>query len=290
MKNIIIHGGRHMKKAIAIAGLILIIAVVAMANTCGKRIKCVSAQLGVYEEKYEFKGTYLFDESVVYEGAVDESYLYAENGQKVSNGCEIARGITCNKAGMMYIGLDGYEGRFTTENIDDITLKDIEKIIHVNELKEGIKIIDNSKWYIYMNLDEKMVGDLESGSYKKLVIQDKYYTVLIKKLYEKEDGIFALVQFESDPDITNLRRGVTGYIIKSSYKGIIIPSTAICQSGDKEGVYINFNGYTAFRKAQVIYKGKDVAVVAEEEGSGRLSQYDSVVKNPEGIKSGMRIK
>jgi len=279
-----------MKKAIAIAGLIIIIAVVALVNTCGKSIKCVPAQLGVYEEKYEFKGTYLFDESVVYEGKVDETYLYAENGQKVSNGSEIARGITCNKAGMMYIGLDGYEGRFTIDNVDEITLKDIENIIHVNELKEGIKVIDNSKWYIYMLLDENMAEGLKSGSYKKLIIQDKYYPVIIKGIYEKEDRIFALVQFESDPDITNLRRGVTGYIIKSSYKGIIIPSTAICQSGDNEGVYINFNGYTAFRKAQVIYKGKDIAVVAEEEGSGRLSQYDSVVKNSEGIKSGMRIK
>lgn len=279
-----------MKKAIAIAGLILIIVVVAIINAFGKSIKCVPVQEGTYDEKYEFKGIYLFDESVIYEGAVDETYLYAENGQKVSNGSEIARGITCNKAGVMYLGLDGYEGRFTIDNIDEITLKDVEKVIDLKELKDGIKIIDNSKWYIYMLLDDKMAEDIKSDSYKKLIVQDEYYPVLIKKIYEKDEGTFALVQVESDPDITNLRRGVTGYIIKSSYKGIIVPATAICRSGDDEGVYINYNGYTAFRKAQVIYKGEDVAVVVKEGGSGSLSQHDSVVKNPEGIKSGMRIK
>lgn len=279
-----------MKKAIAIAGLILIIAAVAITNICAKGIKCVAVQQGIYEDKYDFKGIFLFDEAVAYEGIVDETYLYAENGQKVSNGSEIARGINSNKAGMMYIGLDGYEGRFTTDNIEEITLTDINNIINVKELNDGIKIIDNSSWYIYMLLDEDLAESIKGGSNKKLIIGDKYYPVVIKKIYEKEDGTFALVQVESDPDITDLRRGVTGYIIKSSYKGIIIPVSAICQLEDKDGVYINFNGYTAFRKVKVLYKGKDMAVIDEEEGSGRLSQYDSVVKNPKGVKSGMRIK
>jgi putative membrane fusion protein len=279
-----------MKKVIAIACLIFIIAAVAIANTCGKRVKCVSVRQGIYEDKYEFKGIYLFDESVTYEGAVDKTYLYAENGQKVSNGSEIARGITSNKAGMMYIGLDGYEGKFTKDNIDEITLKDIKNIVGVKELKDGIKIIDNSSWYIYMLLDEDLADSIKSGLNKEMIIKDKYYPILIEKLYEREDGTFALIRVESDPDITDLRRGVTGYIIKSSYKGIIVPASAICQSEDKDGVYINYNGYTAFRKIQVLYKGEDVAVVAAEEGSGKLSQYDSVVKNPAGIKSGIRIK
>ncbi len=279
-----------MKKAIAIVVLFSIIVAVAIANTCGRSIKCVAVKEGIYEDKYEFKGIYLFDEDVTYEGQVDETYLYADNGQKVSCNSEIAKGITCNKAGMMYLGLDGYEGCYTLNNVDEISLKDIDNVINVRELKGGIKIIDNSTWYIYMLLNKDIVDFVKKGSSIKLIIGEKYYPAVIDKLYDKDEGTFARVHIETDPDITDLRRGVTGYIIKSSYEGIIVPSSAISHSNEKDGVYINFNGYTAFRKVQVLYSGDEISVVTAESGKGKLSRYDSVVKKAEGIKSGMKIK
>ena len=279
-----------MKKAIAIIISICIMAVGVIAVIgCGS-IKCVAVGQGVYDDKYKFSGIYLFDEAVAYEGTVDETYLYAENGQKVSCGSQIAKGVTSNKAGMVYLGLDGYEGSFTIDNIDEITLENIQDVINVKTLKEGIKTIDNSSWYIYMLMDKDIAESIKKGASMKLIIGEKYYPVEIRQIYKKDEGTFALVQMKSDPSITDLRRGVTGYIIKSSYEGLFVPATAICQSEDKDGVYIDYNGYTAFRKVKVLYKGSETAVVAAEEGKGKLSKYDSVVKNASGIKSGMRIK
>jgi hypothetical protein len=120
-------------------------------NNSEKTIKVVYNE---FEDKIDFNGFYFVDEYVLYKGDTKDIEMKYKSGDLVSKGTRISDNIITNEAGMIITHIDGYENKYNKENIENITAKEINSIVLNAKNNSGIKIVDNSQWYVCALLDQ----------------------------------------------------------------------------------------------------------------------------------------
>jgi hypothetical protein len=252
-------------------------------------VKTIKVDYESFEDKVEFKGIYLAQEFVLYQGIVNESKLLRKNGEKVAKGVLVTDSIRSSESGMIINHLDNFENKFSLDNIDNINEKEIEQVIEKQKQLPGIKVLNNSDWYIYA-LVGKTEGFKKGQSYKAM-LGNRYYSVDISKVVNKSDNIFLLMKLKNDLNTTNLQRGLTGFIIKSRNKGFVLPKSAIVVYNGNQGVFVKNNDYAEFRKIKIMHENNDVFWVEPDTSSKkRLQQYDQVISKPNNIEEGTKVK
>jgi hypothetical protein len=252
-------------------------------------VKTKLIEYETYEEKIEFKGIYFTQEQVLYTGNVKHLKIKYRDGERVAKGAQIAENIYSKEAGVIVKRLDGYENKIDLNNVKNISISEINKQFNNNHKTTGIKVINNSEWFIYgyVGQDEYF----KKGMVREINIGNDYYSAEIIDTIKKKDGNYLLMRLKSDLNIINLHRTLSGYIIKSRYNGLIVPSNSIVEYSGAEGVFIKYNDYAEFRKVDVLYKNDEIAVVVPKPTAKRkLQQYDYVIIKPKGIVEGAKIK
>ncbi|MDF2672673.1 MAG: hypothetical protein K0R09_938 [Clostridiales bacterium] len=253
--------------------------------------KTVKVAYHEFEDKIEFKGFYFVDEHVLYSGNTDEFKLQYKTGDLISKGTRISDNIIADKAGMIITHIDGYENKYDKENIKGITVKEINNILYKAKNNPGIKILDNSQWYVCALLDQNDKKYFKKGMVKDVSINNRYYTADIIDILRNDDAVILVLRFKNDLDVENLSRVIKGSIIKSKYEGISIPEKSIIDYNGGKGVFINLNGYAEFRKISVMLRIDGNAIVKPERDSKPvLKEYDDIICNPDGLSSGKKIR
>jgi hypothetical protein len=268
---------------------VLIIFIIVLISILVKpSFKTVQAIRSDYESKVTFEGIYFAEESVVYSNEVILSQLKVKDGTKVPKGMNIYNGINAPEAGILCTHIDGYENNYDINNIMNVNSDIIKKVNQNNELKPGIKIIDNSVWYVYAMVDKNT--DFKMGRVYDLCINNNYYPG--KMINMKKDPKFNLLLFkvENDLNTLNLHRGINGYIIETRYNGIVVPIKAVVTLNDVKGVFIKTHGYAEFRKVNITYEGNDIAIILPLERGKILQNYDNIICAPGAIKGGTKIR
>lgn len=244
-----------------------------------------------YEDKYEFKGIYIMQEYSAFHGNIDKTNMDIKPGERASKGSKIADGITSPEAGIVVINYDGWENKYNLSNIKNITNKDIKSISDNSIKEQGIKIVNNSEWFICTPVTAELSKELKKGNTRDILIEDKYYRIEIINNFKNVDGDFIVMRMKDDPDFANLHRSVTGYIIKDRYKGFIVPADSITKYNDNDGVYIKSNNYAQIRLVKVLFNNEETAVVIPlETALNKLSEFDMVIRKPNHIKNGTKIR
>lgn len=271
---------------IFIAAIILVVILLIFIRMPAKMVKVDYTN---YENKIEFKGIYLAQEFILHQGDVSKSELLFKNGEKVAKGVLVTDTIHSKESGIIIDYLDGYENNFSLEKINDINEKSIDQVIEKQKKLSGIKVLNNSEWFIFAYVGK--VKDFKRGQMYDIQLNKKYYSIEISKVINKSDNIFLLMKLRSDLSTTNLQRGLKGFIIKSSNKGFILPKSAIIEKDGSQGVFVNYNDYAEFRKVKIVHENDEIYVVIPDTSTKRkLQQYDNVITNPRNIKEGTRLK
>ena len=272
--------------------IILLIVFCALAyliiNNSEKTIKVV---YNGFEDKIDFNGFYFVDEYVLYRGDTKEIEMKYKSGDLVSKGTRISNNIIANEAGMIITHIDGYENKYDTESIQNITSKEINSIVLNAKNNYGIKIVNNSQWYVCALLDKDDEKYFKKGMAKDVNINNKYYTADVINILRNSKSVILVLRFKNDLDVENLGRTIKGYIIKSKYDGITIPLTSIIDYNGSKGVFININGYAEFRKIKIISTiNSNAIVIPEAKSKPELMEYDEIICNPDGLESGKKIR
>lgn len=253
--------------------------------------KTVNVSYKEFEDKIGFKGFYFVDEHVLYSGDINEIGLKYKTGDLVSRGSNIADNIITDEAGMIITHLDGYENKYNRENIKKITPKEINSIVINSKMNSGIKIINNSQWYVCILLDDYDKKYFKTGMTKDVNINNRYYNADLIDIIRNNESVILVLRFKDDPSVENISRVIKGYIVKSKYDGIIIPEKSIIDYNGSKGVFINLNGYAEFRKVRVLSTINDnVIVVPDKDSKPKLLEYDEVICNPDGLEIGEKIR
>lgn len=252
-------------------------------------VKTVQAICNNYEVKIPFKGIYFTPEDVIYKGDLKALKIKYNNGDKIKKGSVLGKGLIAKEGGVLITSLDGYENLFTQQNIKGISIKKINDIINQKDVKTaGLKTINNDQWYLCVFIDSR--NRLEVGDVEDIAIDNINYKAQVTSKFKDKYGTYLIMKLRNDLDIFDLRRGVAGYIIKSRYYGIILPSRAIVEDNGDTGVFVNHNGYAEFRKIKVKFKGEGVTIVEPSNYSNGIQEYDDVICNPEKVGEGTKVK
>lgn len=255
-----------------------------------KPVKTVKIALQKCEIKVPFKGFYFTDEKVIYNGSINEKDLKYKNGELVPKNTKINASITAIEAGMLCTKVDGYEGRYNLDNINKVTVKEIEDIILNKNKSAGIKIVNSSEWYICVNISKEEASYFKKGMIRDINIEGEYYNAELIKTFSNSDNKFILIKVKKDLDITILNRGFNGYVIKYVCDGFIVPKNAIIEYNGIKGVFVKRNGYAQFKKVNILSFDKDSAVIIADSKGIKLKEYDEVILNPKGIENGKKVR
>lgn len=257
-------------------------------NNSGKTVKLAYNK---YEDKIDFNGFYFVEEHVIYSKDIHGIGLKYKTGDLVSKGTKISDNIISDVAGMVITHVDGYENKYNKENIKNITAKEINNIVLNTQKHSGIKIVNNSEWYVCALLDKDDNKYFKKGMAKDVNINNSYYTADVIDVLRKNDSVILVLRFKNDLDVKNISRVINGYIVRSRYNGFIIPEKSIIDYNGSKGVFINLNGYAEFRKIKILATMEDIAIVIPDtESRPALMEYDEVICNPKGLKSDKKIK
>lgn len=207
--------------------------------------------------------------------------------------------VCADASGFYYSGTDGYETVVDYSKVEDLTVKDIKKIMKA-EAKEiprhafG-KIFKDFDWYMLCIVDSSKVGNLSVG--KEVKVSMPYTaagTIPAKVAAINSEGgnsktaLILRCNFMNS-DIAQLRQE-TVQIIMNTKTGLRISSKAI-RVNDKgeKGVFVKSGNVCKFRKVDITYSDKDWVLSAEHEESGYVSLYDNVILEGKGLYDGKII-
>ena len=271
--------------------IIYLILIFILYITFGFRIpvKTETAKYTTYEDKVSFRGIYIAKEQVVYTGDVKNlGILYVENGERVSKGAKISKTLNSNSIGVVLNNVDGYENKYDIENIKSLSIEEMDTIINNKSKNQGLKIIESETLYLYVFVDKE--GSFKKGDQLNIDIEDHNYTCSVIDSVSKKEGNFLILKLIEDLNYKNLHRGIRGDIIKSSHKGILVPSKCIKIKGDNHSVFVKeSNGYTREKNVQVLYDDGKNAVIAPI-GQNTIKEYDEIITSPiRFIKDGTKV-
>lgn len=221
--------------------------------------------------------------------ALDLSDKLAELNEELdslnSNGLEFTE-IKSDNAGYFISGADGYEKTLDFAEIDNLTVKELKKVLKSKPEKVASDVVGRTvssfKWYIACVVDTDKTVDISSD--KKIYLNFpesgiEKLPVKIHKIGERTDKETVVI-FSCDEMNESLSdfRIEKIEIITDEYSGFKISNSAIRTVDGVQGVYIVRGNLMGFRKIKIIYTNDDYSIVtAPDNVSGYIKLYDKVV-------------
>ena len=194
--------------------------------------------------------------------------------------------IKTENAGYFISGSDGYEQTLNFDEIDDLTVKALEKAIKSKPAKADSDVVGRTvssfKWYIACVIDTDETVNITDD--KKIYLNFpesgiERLPVKIHKIGERTDKKTVVI-FSCDEMNESLSdfRIEKIQIITDEYSGFKISNSAIRTVDGEQGVYIVRGNLMGFRKIKVIYTTDDYSIVSNpENNSSYIKLYDKVV-------------
>lgn len=171
--------------------------------------------------------------------------------------------VTSVKTGYYYAETDGYEGIFTSENIDALTYSSVMDMINSSEntalIQSGTvsygKIVSDFKWYVACHMSASEAARLKNGETYETVLRNNIKNPVEMELYKTlTSGTDAIVLLECGriPDGYDFSRMQNVTLTVSEFEGYKIPISAIRVTDGEEGVFILDETVVDFRRINII--------------------------------------
>lgn len=200
--------------------------------------------------------------------------------------------ISADMAGIFIEGKDGFEETVKADSIDTLTpdiLKDVvSNSKNGNLLNEGnvytYKIVDNFKYSVAVNADEKITEGLKVGdsvNIRFLDFSSGDVPAVVAYISEPdEDGIKTVVA-ESDKYVKNLmsQRVVNVDFVKKSVSGYKVDVEDIHTVDNTIGLFIKRGAVMRFLPINIEYSNEEEAIVSSANSNMPIKSYDEIVKS-----------
>ena len=223
-----------------------------------------------------------------------ESYLVGEHMQQTSP-----------SSGYFYYTPDGFESKFNTTTLENMTANQFYSLVHYyensdpldNDWDEAIygKLAETATWNFVMPISQRDAASLEDGKEYKLTFKENNNTTLVMTLVRRieassrEESILVF-QCNRLPSNFSLGRCQNAEIELSSIDGIYVPLSAMERVNGVRGVYVLRGSVVHFRKVDIVYNGADYCLVASSgDGEGDfeyLGLNELVIINGENLFDG----
>lgn len=193
--------------------------------------------------------------------------------------------ITSDRSAYFVSYADGYEGKFTKENLSTLTVKAIDEAKDSGSVDdEGIvgKLIDGYEWYVAGVIDN---SKMQYAADEKVTLKFQSTSVtadgVIYDIRETGDSQKSIVIVKCDELNHDLVQHRTERVemIKGEYEGIKVPRKAIRfrKADNEKGVYVKLGEQILFKKLEVVYEGDDYVLSKLNAGDDFISLYDDIV-------------
>ena len=192
-------------------------------------------------------------------------------------------------SGYFYYATDGFETKFSTSALKDITAEKFYSLVYEHNNKKAEisseiygKLATGTRWNFVIPIDQIKASGLEINKEYKLMFKENNNTTLKMTLLDKVEADSrgeTILVFECNklPKNFSLERCQNAEIELSSVEGIYVPLSAMARENGITGVYIARGSVVFFNKVDIIYRGYDYCLVAKSgEGEG---DYDYLATN-----------
>lgn len=220
-----------------------------------------------------------------------------------------------NESGIISFKIDGYEDKFTENNMETYGYNDFENLVedyktvsNNQSVRVGepiFKIINNFEWYMLIKIDNlKDIEGYEEG--KSIVVSCRDVEGELRgriiKINKNGSKGTILCKFDRDFQYYYDKRIIKADIILGKYESYKIPKKGLTELEDVKGVYIrDVSGIVKFRPVEIIKEDDEYVYISVGDRDGRISlgkdgervktvtQFDEILLNPSKVEEGMII-
>lgn len=203
--------------------------------------------------------------------------LNAEKAALIASLDNVVETVVSPQAGYYYSQADGYENIFSSQKIDDLTLEDFLLLTGTQPEKQSNracagKIVVDFHWYLACVADKEDLAFFEeTGTFYQIIfpqnsdeqIEMELYNTVIS--YENPSQILLIFKTNKNPEEFDYIRKQEIQIVRKSYTGYKVPSSAIRVIEGETGVYILSGNIVRFRKIEILYEHSNYVIVKERD-------------------------
>jgi len=211
--------------------------------------------------------------------------------------------------GYFALGSDGLEEIFNLTNIEQIDF-DSFKLLQENKGKDksstAIRIVNNFKYNLVIELDNTEMNGLEEGKFVTLrdkSAEEREYRARVRKVIsdESNDKSIVVLSIKEHMDSVFSSRILELDLLKNVYEGITVPNKSIIEVEGQTGVFkVDINGFIKFVPVMVKGRNDDESIVYSShfdttiDGESKriltISSYDEIVLDGNGLSDGQKIR
>jgi len=263
----------------------IVVAIVLSSISLSKSYKTITIEKNFYEDKVAFKGFYFINENIIYEGDLSSTEIKVKDGEIVQSGKLVYGDKKSSMQGKVVFYVDGYENKFTLNNIKNIHQADFDKI-KSKENRKGIKILDNSLWTLCIVANKDSLKTIKKGKEVIIEVNNNRYEANVRDVFTKNENIFLVLTTKYDLPEFNRQRYFEGFIMNAKYYGYILPRDSVVEYNGKQGVFVKKGEYAYFKPIKISHMDYKICVTEDE----RLKERDEIIINPKGLKDKQRVK
>lgn len=200
--------------------------------------------------------------------------------------------IVSKNSGVVLNKIDGLENVYDFSVIDSIDEKDFnfDSSNNISNI-DGIKIVDNLKYYLCIRVKNGTLEDLDVNKKIKVNIGDSVATGIIKKLKTGSEYDLIIAEFSSAFNEIADKRFIDLNVIKTVTSSYELPlSTLISQDGEDYVLTVDsFNNITRV-KVKVNFIDKVNSKVYIDSKNGSVGIFSNILKDASKFKEGAILK
>jgi hypothetical protein len=209
--------------------------------------------------------------------------------------------LTVDDGGYFFRQTDGFEGIYSSANINDISYDSFAQMIATEpNTEQGVgKLMLDYRWYLAIPTVKGISDTFSVGSSYVISFPDnenRSFEMTLKNIIFDASEARSVMIFECgivDGDFDYLRIQRVN-ITHRNVSGYRIPEEAVCEIGGNTGVYILKDGMASFRKIIVLYEGDGYFIVSPEKSNSGdyyiyLEPNDNIILNCKNMYEGKVI-
>ncbi|MGM0471883.1 MAG: HlyD family efflux transporter periplasmic adaptor subunit [Bacillota bacterium] len=244
--------------------------------------KSVLTEYGTVVNQFQSQGLFIRQERVTFAPLAGKLDLKVKSGKRVQASTHIAtikssrgnRKLYSYNSGLVSYQIDGLESTLAPTNLGQLTYQKFKKIGYKkHQLQDGtklnsgrpvFKIIDNFILYLAVPIDQQQAKQFKPGMKVKFELTDinqhKYQAVVNKIINNQQKDLLILEVKRFIPLFMELRK-VDVSVIRSSYQGIVVPTSVIRTKDGKDGVMVVTGDGRKFKEVNVVGQNQHQAVI-----------------------------
>lgn len=205
--------------------------------------------------------------------------------------------IKSSMSGYVVYTVDGFEGVISPENLDSITVADINNITANEKSALAVcKIVSDHEWYIASEIPFEEALKLKEGQSVKLkttLQSSPEIKATVRNINKQSIGDNVVVVFSCNAMSIELAaaRNIEFTVVYEEYEGLKVDNRAIRIVDGVTGVYVLTASQVKFVPISVMWQGENYSIVKQEASTNKVLRiYDEIIVKGKNLYDGKFIK